>query len=135
MASIQDLTSETYEEGGSQGCLEAEEVNEQKGAQKPCGCEKDRYLDQIMDLVQNQTTKMKQLFQEIDSGLKSTEKKLRSSIQNADRSVEEQYYFHISQLERITVQLKQSHSEVSKLRQAAVVNNMSEGKAVGKKIE
>ena len=66
---------------------------------------------------------------------KSTEKKLRSSVQNADRSVEEQYYFHISQLERITAQLKQSHSEVSKLRQAAVVNNMSEGKAVGKKTE
>ena len=120
-------------EGSRLGCLEDDD-DEYKGV-KRCGCEEERYLDQIMDLIQNLMSKMSQVFLEIDTGLESTEKKLRSSIKNADRSMEKKYQFHISQMERITAQLKQSHSEVSKLRQAAVVNNMSEGKAVGKKLE
>ena len=118
---------------------EAEDVN--KYAEKYGGtkmsycCDQSKFLDKIMDQIQNQMSKTNQMFQEIDSGLHLMENRITSSLQNAKLSVEEQYSANLSHQERISAQLRQGHSEVFKLRQAAVVNAMSEGKAVGKKTE
>lgn len=133
---------ENCEEESEPGCLEKEAAHDDENPKKYGGgtkmsycCNQSRFLDNIMDKIQNQMSKTNKVFQEIDSGLNSMENKLTFSIQNAKMSVEEQYSINNSKQERISAQLKQSHSEVFKLRQAVVVNAMSEGKAVGKKTE
>ena len=129
-------------EESNPGCLEKGAAHDNENSKKYRGgakmsycCDQSRFLDNIMDQVQNQMSKTNKVFQEIDSGLKSMENRLTSSLQKAKMSVEEQYSINNSKQERISAQLKQSHSEVFKLRQAVVVNAMSEGKAVGKKTE
>ena len=113
---------------------EAEDINNYAEKISYC-CDQTRFLDKIMDQIQNQMSKTNQMFQEIDSGLHLIENRITSSLQNAKLSVEQQYSVNVCHQEKISAQLRQGHSEVFKLRQAAVVNAMSEGKAVGKKTE
>ena len=113
---------------------EAEDVNKYAEKISYC-CDQSRFLDKIMDRIHNQMSKTSQMFQEIDSGLHLMENRISSSLQNAKLSVEQQYSVNVCHQEKISAQLRQGHSEVFKLRQAAVVNAMSEGKAVGKKTE
>ena len=113
---------------------EAEDVNKYAEKMSYC-CDQSRFLDKIMDRIHNQMSKTSQMFQEIDSGLHLMENRISSSLQNAKLSVEQQYSVNVCHQEKISAQLRQGHSEVFKLRQAAVVNAMSEGKAVGKKTE
>ena len=134
---------ENYLEDNKLGWLEKKAAHDDENPKRYGGgatkmsycCDQSRILDNILDQIQNRMSKTNKVFQEIDSGLKSMENKLTSSLQNAKMSVEEQYSINNSKQERISAQLKQSHSEVFKLRQAVVVNAMSEGKALGKKTE
>ena len=112
----------------------AEDVNKYNEKMSYC-CDESRFLDKIMDQIQNQMSKTNQMFKEIDSGLHLMENRISSSLQEAKLSVEQQYSVNVCHQERISAQLRQGHAEVFKLRQAAVVNAMSEGKAVGKKTE